>query len=102
VTNSGARSTATVETAAAGGAGDDRGDIVLCRDLGRCRFTEGLVLERRREEGHRVPSSSIRTIRPTCPASYAIGDVIAGPMAPHRREDEGVAAAEIIRATPAT
>ena len=66
--------------------------------IGRAPFTEGLGLEAAGVQARQPQArrSSMRTTRPTCPASTRIGDVIAGPMLAHKAEDEGMAVAEIL------
>ncbi|XSG81858.1 MAG: dihydrolipoyl dehydrogenase [Methyloligella sp. ZOD6] len=71
-------------------------DIVLVA-IGRIPNTEGLGLAdigiKTDNRGRIVVDDRYRT---DLPGTYAIGDVIEGPMLAHKAEDEGVAVAEII------
>ncbi len=85
----------TVEPVAGGPAEVIEAEYVLVA-TGRRPFTEGLGLAAvgvALERGRVVIDDHFRT---TVPGSYAIGDVVRGPMLAHKAEDEGVACAEII------
>src|SRR5690606_4086366 len=71
-------------------------DVVLV-GVGRKPFTEGLGLELAGvaldERGRVRVDGQYKT---SVDGIYAIGDVIAGPMLPHKAEDERIAVAEIL------
>src|SRR5829696_6538135 len=96
VDKSGKKLKAIVEPAAGGAAETIEADVVLVA-IGRVPFTEGLGLEdvgvQKDNRGRVVIDAHFAT---NVPGTYAIGDVIAGPMLAHKAEDEGVAVAEII------
>jgi dihydrolipoamide dehydrogenase len=85
-----------VEPAAGGAAETLDADVVLVA-IGRVPYTDGLGLEavgvKKDNRGRVVIDSHFRT---NVAGTYAIGDVVAGPMLAHKAEEEGVAAAEII------
>src|SRR6204780_2746800 len=85
-----------VEPAAGGTAETLEADVVLVA-IGRVPYTDGLGLEavgvKKDNRGRVVIDSHFRT---NVAGTYAIGDVVAGPMLAHKAEEEGVAAAEIV------
>jgi dihydrolipoamide dehydrogenase len=85
-----------VEPAAGGAAETLDADVVLVA-IGRVPYTDGLGLEavgvKKDNRGRVVIDSHFRT---NVAGTYAIGDVVAGPMLAHKAEEEGVAAAEIV------
>ena len=70
-------------------------DVVLVA-TGRKPYTEGLGLEEMGVETERGMVKTDSHWRTNVEGTYAIGDVIAGPMLAHKAEDEGVAVAETI------
>ncbi len=96
VDTSGKTLMAQVEPAAGGAAETIEADVVLVA-IGRTPYTDGLGLkeagvaldERGRVEIDAHFATSVK-------GTYAIGDVVKGPMLAHKAEDEGVACAEIL------
>jgi len=86
----------SVEPAKGGTAETIEADVVLVA-IGRVPYTDGLGLDAvdvKRDERGRVATDAhfATNVR----GSYAIGDVIAGPMLAHKAEEEGVAVAEFL------
>jgi dihydrolipoamide dehydrogenase len=87
--------TVTIAPAAGGAEITREADVVLVA-IGRRPFTEGLGLEAAgvtTEGGKIVVDEHFAT---NVPGTYAIGDVVRGPMLAHKAEDEGIAVAEIL------
>ncbi len=96
VDKSGPRLQASIEPAKGGAAETIEADVVLVA-VGRVSYTEGLGLKElgvKLDERGRVAVDHYYAT--SVPWTWAIGDVIAGPMLAHKAEDEGVAVAEIL------
>jgi dihydrolipoamide dehydrogenase len=88
--------TLSVEPAAGGTAEEVKSDVVLLA-IGRVPYTEGLGAREAGvaldERGRVMVDEHFAT---NVKGTYAIGDVIRGPMLAHKAEDEGIALAELI------